>query len=142
LELSLIAPRGLEGAAREGKRSIRGALESTRRAMERSGFTYGGKVQVGLVYTTDFARHAFSADHTFVCVPQKDRLICVEKTGPSGPFVRAHFKSAEDLARYEAAPYLDYPLSAGQAGYGCPIAVTLDGRTIQIFQPAKGVTHQ
>jgi len=136
LALSLIAPRRLDGAATECKSSIEAALVECRQAMERSGFAYGRKLQIGFVYRADFATHALSADHAFVYVPLKDRLVCVEKTSPTGPFVRADFRSAKDLARYEAAAYLDYPLAAGQTGFGCPIVVTLDKRSIQIFKPA------
>src|SRR5208283_3372882 len=134
LELSLIAPRSLEGAVTEHESNIRAAWEATHRAMERSGLAFGGKLQVGFVYPADFKGHVLSADHAFVCIPQKERWICVEKTSPTGPFVRADFKSTQDLARYEAATYLDYPLAAGQTGYDCPIVVTLDNRIIQIFR--------
>ncbi len=140
LELSLIAPRSLEGAATGRERDIRAAWESIHRAMERSGFAYGGKLQVGFVYPADFKGHVLSADHAFVCIPQKEHWICVEKTSPTGPFVRADFKSTQDLARYEAATYLDFPLAAGQSGYDCPIIVTLDNGIIQIFRPTGGRT--
>ena len=140
LELSLVAPHGL-GGGRNGvrKSSIREALEESRRAMERFGFGYGGKAEIGFSRTlADFERRALSADHAFVCVPHKGGLICVEKTSPTGLVVCADFKSAEDLGRYEAMAYVDYPFTARQTGYGCPnLAVALfDNRTIQIFQPA------
>ncbi len=136
LALSLIAPRALDGTEAGHKSDINAALAALFRSMERFGFSCHGKLRLGLVLVADFKGHAIAADHAFVCLRHDGKWVCLEKTSPQGPYVRADFDTERDLARYEASTYVDFPLTEHQTGYGCPVAVTLGDRVVSIDDPA------
>lgn len=135
LELSLIAPRELMEFEAQSEKIIRATHQACCQAMESFGFVYDQKVQLGLVSCVDFKGHSINPDHVFVCVRREDRLICLEKTSPKGPYVRADFGSEEDLGRYELSTYVDYPLAPGDSGHGSPVVVSLGKQILMLHQP-------
>jgi hypothetical protein len=136
LELSLVAAHELLGTNADSRQNLQDAFAAFFRALERDGFVFTKDVQVGLAWFVDYNRHWIKPDHAFICLPRNNRFLCLEKTSSRGPYLRAEFKSEEDVGRYHSSSYVDFPLKAGEFGYGCPIAVSLGNRIIGVYEPA------
>jgi hypothetical protein len=69
-------------------------------ALKRSGFVFPTEFKLGLARYVNPERDWAYADHAFLCFANGNRLVCLEKVGSRGPYVRAEFGSEQDLARF------------------------------------------
>ena len=94
--------------------------------LKRSGFVFPANFTVGFVFVALPSRHYIWADHAFLCFSQDGKLICLEKVGACGPYVRAEFGGAEDLGRFVCWDYLSQPRKSS-------LAVSLNDRLIGVW---------
>jgi hypothetical protein len=100
LVLSIRATRFLAGPTATNELAWRGAFASYMRGLKEGGLVFPKGFKVGLGFYASPKVWRFIADHAFLSIPARGRLVCVEKNGGPGPYVRAEFGSEEDLARY------------------------------------------
>lgn len=107
--------------------------------MKDGGFVYPQKFKLGLGFfvllNSGESRVYLSASHAFICIPKGNRLICLEKNGSPGPYVRAEFECEEDLARYISWPMLEDAKHPKLGVRGCPVLVSLNERVLGVYLP-------
>jgi hypothetical protein len=91
--------------------------------LRRSGFVFPTNFTVGFVFVAHPSQYYVWADHAFLCFSQSGKLICLEKVGGAGPYVRAEFGCAEDLGHFVCWDYLSEPRKSS-------LAVSLNDRLI------------
>lgn len=94
--------------------------------LQRSGFVFPTKFKVGFVFVAQPFHNYVWADHAFLCFSQDGKLICLEKAGSRGPYVRAEFGCAEDLGHFVCEDYLSEPRKSS-------LAVSLNDRLIGLW---------
>jgi len=94
--------------------------------LKRSGFVFPTNFKVGFVFVAHPVLNYVWADHSFLCFSQDGKLICLEKVGSRGPYVRAEFGNAEDLGHFVCWDYLSEPRKSS-------LAVSLNDRLIGLW---------
>ena len=112
----------------------RAAFASYLRSMKTAGFGFPTRFELGLGFYALPKAGRFFPDHAFVCIRKPGRLICIEKNGSPGPYVRAEFRSEKDLSDYVSWSLLedtkkykaDFPGGSG-------VLVSLNDRLIGVY---------
>ncbi len=63
-------------------------------------------------------------------------MICLEKNGSPGPYVRAEFECEEDVARYVSWTMLEDAKNPKLNAYGHPVLVSLNEQLVGVYIPA------
>ena len=134
LILAVRATRFLAGGpAATNEPAWRAAFDSYIRGLKEGGFVFPNGVKLGLGFYLHPKQWRFFADHAFLCIPKQGRLICLEKNGSPGPYVRADFESEEDVADYMSWSMLEDAKNPKLLAYGLPVLVSLDDRPIGVY---------
>jgi hypothetical protein len=136
LVLSMRATRGLVGPNPTNEMAWCAAFATFVRGMKDGGFSFPQKFKLGLGFYVNVNWRCFGADHAFICIPRGNRVICLEKNGCPGPYVRAEFESEEELARYISWPMLEDAKNPKLMAYGSPVIVSLNDRLLGVYVPA------
>jgi hypothetical protein len=136
LVLSVRATRGLSGPDPTNEMAWRAAFATWVRGMKDGGFVFPQRFKLGLAFYANSKWRCFGPDHAFICIARGNRLICLEKNGCPGPYVRAEFESEEDLARYISWPMLEDARNPKLMAYGSPVLVSLNDRVVRVYLPA------
>jgi hypothetical protein len=136
LGLSLRAARHLADGELHGTEGVNAAFAQYIAALKRDGFVFprGFKVGLGLYVNPKF--RYIMGDHAFLCFPGRGRLICLEKNGAKGPYVRAEFASKLDLGRYVSWSLLRDANDPKEKEYGCAVLVSINDQLIGSYRPA------
>lgn len=135
LVLALTAPRRLPTGLTDSHEGLRAIHAEHIRQVKADGFRFPTKYELGLVFYVDVKRGFIKADHAFICFPQGDRLVTVEKTSSSGPYVRAEFGALDDLALYSSLGERGDTNNPKDCDYGSSVVVSLNERVIGTFRP-------
>lgn len=100
LALSLRGTRQFGRQVSNSQKDLRGVFKEFVGQVERDGFKFPERFQVGLGCWVNLKHQYLKPDHAFICIRKGGRLVCVEKDGAKGPYVRVEFESEQDLARY------------------------------------------
>jgi hypothetical protein len=133
LGLSLRAARGLAKGDLTRKEGIAAAFAEYVAALKRDGFAFPRGVRLGLGLFVNSEQRYIVGDHAFLCIPKSGSLICLEKNGPQGPYVRVEFDSEADLADFVSWSLLRDAVNPKKTHYGDTILVSLNERLIGIF---------
>jgi hypothetical protein len=133
LVLSVRAGRHLPGSDPTNEMAWRAAFATFVSGLKESGFVFPRNFKLGLGFYVDVETRRIFADHAFICIPKGGRLICLEKNGQAGPFVRAEFESEEEVARYISWTMLQSAKDPKAPVYGYPVLVSLNDRLIGVY---------
>jgi hypothetical protein len=133
LELSVRAGRHLPGSDPTNEMAWRAAFATFVSGLKESGFVFPRNFKLGLGFYVDVETRRIFADHAFICIPKGGRLICLEKNGSAGPYVRAEFESEEEVARYISWTMLQIAKNPKSPTYGCPVLVSVNDRLIGVY---------
>jgi hypothetical protein len=133
LELSVRAGRHLPGPDPTNEMTWRAAFATFASGLKESGFVFPRNFKLGLGFYVDVETRRIFADHAFICIPKGGRLICLEKNGSAGPYVRAEFESEEEVARYISWTMLQTAKNPKAPVYGYPVLVSLNDRLIGVY---------
>jgi hypothetical protein len=111
----------------------RDAVSRLSAALKRSGFVFPTEFTLGLAFFVNPERDWAYADHAFLCFANGNRLVCLEKVGSRGPYVRAEFGSAEDLARFVSWDELQPSNAPNYHERGSSVAVSLNDRLLGVW---------
>lgn len=100
LAIALRGARRLAPGVSNRRRELRAVFSDYVRMVQRDGFKYPSQFKVGLGFWANPTYGYLEPAHAFICFCKGGRLVCVEKDGCKGPYVRLEFESEEDLARY------------------------------------------
>jgi len=106
----------------------RAAFTSYVRGLKEGGFVFPKHFKLGLGFCAAPQVRRFYPDHAFLCILKHGRLICVEKNGQVGPYVRAEFNSEADLARY-----ISWSLLKGHEKTDAAVLVSLNDKLIGVY---------
>jgi hypothetical protein len=135
LGLSLGAARHLAKGDLNRREGVQAAFVEYVVALERDGFQFPQGFRLGLgLYVNPKSRYLVG-DHAFLCIPKSGWLICIEKNGSRGPYVRVEFKSEADLGRYISWSLLRDVDNPKKKEYGNSVLVSLNDQLIGIFVP-------
>ena len=133
LVLSVRAGRHLSGPDPTNEMAWRAAFVTFASGLKESGFVFPRNFKLGLGFYVDVETRRIFADHAFICIPKGGRLICLEKNGSAGPYVRAEFESEEEVARYISWTMLQSAKNPKAPVYGYPVLVSLNDRLIGVY---------
>ncbi len=136
LVLSVRAGRRLAGPDPANEIAWRAAFAAFVRGLKEGGFVFPRNFKLGLGFYVNVKRRYFGADHAFICIPKSGRLICLEKNGSHGPYVRAEFESEEEVARYMSWTMLQDARNPKLNAYGFPVLVSLNDRVLGVYSSA------
>jgi hypothetical protein len=137
LGLALRAPRRLSDDDADVDSSVQAALATYVKAVQRDGFAFPREFRLGLAYHVSLKRRYIRGDHAFICIPKNERLVCLEKNGSKGPYVRVEFASEEDLGRYMSWSLLQEASNPKDDAYGCAVVVSLNDRLVRTYLPVS-----
>lgn len=109
----------------------RAAVTSYFRSLQAGGFVIPKGFQLGLGFYAMAKLGRLQSDHAFLCIPQQGRLVCIEKNGGPGPYVRAEFESEQDLACYMSWSMLEDARKNKNLEY---VLVSLNDRLIGAYR--------
>ncbi len=135
LLLSVRVGREITGPDPGNEIAWRGAFATFVRGMKESGFAFPQRFKLGLGFYVSVKTRYFGADHAFICSPKRGRMICLEKNGSPGPYVRAEFESEQDVARYMSWQMLEDAKDPKLNAYGRPVLVSLNDRLLGVYIP-------
>jgi hypothetical protein len=101
--------------------------------LKESGFVFPRNFKLGLGFYVDVETRRIFTDHAFICIPMGGRLICLEKNGSAGPYVRAEFESEEEVVRYISWTMLQNAKNPKTPVYGFPVLVSLNDQLIGVY---------
>jgi hypothetical protein len=135
LMLSIRATRFLPGPGATNELAWRAAFASYIRGLKEGGLVFPKAFKLGLGFYATPKLWRFFADHALVCIPAQGRLVCVEKNGSPGPYVRAEFECEEDLARYISWSMLEdaNAKKRKENHSGGAVLVSLNDRVIGVY---------
>ena len=102
--------------------------------LKQDGFTFPHACKLGLGLYVNLEHRYVKADHAFICIPQNDRLICLEKNGSRGPYVRIEFSSENDLGAYMSWSLLQDATNPKECDYGSAVLVSLNDRLVGVYR--------
>jgi hypothetical protein len=105
--------------------------------LHRDGFEFPQKMQVGMVFYVSAKRGFLKADHAFLCFKTGNKITTLEKTSPTGPFIRGEFENEKDLAAYASTAERTDSNNPKDIDYGVTVIVSLNDRLIGIFRPKE-----
>ena len=111
----------------------RAAFGSYIRGLKEGGLVFPKHFKLGLGFYAAPQIGRFFPDHAFLCILQQGRLICVEKNGQVGPYVRAEFNSEADLARYISWSMLEGLKKDKEQPPMAAVLVSLNDRLIGVY---------
>lgn len=135
LGLALSAPRRLRAGATNSDQGLRIIHADLVDQIKADGFKFPTSAQLGLVFYVDVKRGFIKPDHSFICILQGNRLITVEKTSSTGPYVRAEFENTDDIALYSSQGERDDTNNSQDVDYGSSVVVSLNEKVIGTFRP-------
>jgi len=141
LGLVLRAARRLSGSLSASREGLEKAFEQYVRRVREDGFEFPRKFKLGLGFYVNLRSRYIVADHAFICMPEGGRLVCVEKNGSPGPYVRAEFESPADLARYVSWSLLEAAKDPKVKERGNSVLVSLNEELIGVF-PSRATPKQ
>ena len=136
LLLSIRVGRCVTGPDPTSEVAWRSAFATFVKGLKDSGFVFPRTFKLGLGFYVDAKRRYFGADHAFICIPKSGRVICLEKNGCPGPYVRAEFESEEEVARYISWTMVQDAQNPKLNAYGRPVLVSLNDRVLGVYSPA------
>jgi hypothetical protein len=135
LGLSLRAPRKIRPGETETDATLQARFIKHIKALGQDGFQFSTNTQLGMVFYVDAKRGFIKAEHGFICLRSGNKLTTLEKTSPTGPYVRGEFESEEDLAAYASMAERADTNNPQDCDYGETVIVSLNDRLIGIFRP-------
>jgi hypothetical protein len=111
----------------------RDAVSRGSAALKHSGFAFPTEFELGLAIYVNPERDWAYADHAFLCFTNGSRLVCLEKVGSRGPYVRAEFGSEQDLARFVSWDELQPSNAPDYHERGSSVAVSFNDRLIGVW---------
>ncbi len=131
---SMRATRAVMGADPTSEEAWRSAFATWVQSLKEGGFVFPRNFQLGVGFFVYPKQRYFRANHAFLCLPEKGRLICLEKDGSPGPYVRMEFESEEDMALFMSWPLLeDRKDPKLQYLRGAPALISLNERLIGVY---------
>lgn len=137
LGLSLRAPRKIRPGETETDEKLRARFAEHIKVLHQDGFEFPKKIQVGMVFYVDAGRGFIMSDHAFLCLRTGKKLTTLEKTSPTGPFVRGEFEDVADLAAYTCMAERTDSNNHQDCDYGDTVIVSLNDQLIGIFRSKK-----
>jgi hypothetical protein len=137
LGLALRAPRKIRVGETETDEKLRARFAEHVKVLRQDGFEFSGQMQVGMVFYVDAKRGYMKSDHAFLCFKSGKTLTTVEKTSPTGPFIRGEFEDPNDLAAYASTAERTDSNNPEDSDYGETVITTLNDEVIGIFRPKK-----
>jgi len=134
LGLALRAPRRLRAGATDSDHGLRLICADLLQQIKADGFKFPTNAQLGLVFYVDLKRGFIKSDHSFICITQRSRLITVEKTSSTGPFVRAEFGNMDDIALYSSLGQREDTNNPKDVDFGSSVVVTLNENVIGTYR--------
>lgn len=135
LGLALRAARRLPDNCSDQDSSLQAAFAGYVKALQEDGFKFPQEFKLGLAFYVNLKHRYLVGDHAFLCIPSQGRLICLEKNGSRGPYVRVEFQSEADLGRYISWSLLKDTADPKKKEYGNQVLVSLNDRLIGIYRP-------
>lgn len=133
LILSITATRGVTAADPLSEEAWRSAFATWVRGLKEGGFIFPREFKLGMRFFVQPKLRYLWTNHAFFCFPENGRLICLEKNGSPGPYVRAEFKSEEDLAAYMRWAMLEDRKNPKLPIYGSPVLISLNDQLIGVY---------
>ena len=135
LGLALRAARRVSSNYADNDSGVQAAFADYVKAVERDGFAFPQDFKLGLALYVNLKSQYIRGDHSFICIPNNHRLVCLEKNGSKGPYVRVEFESEADLGQYMGRDLLRAASNPEDDDYGSAVVVSLNERLIQIYRP-------
>lgn len=133
LNLALRAARSVEPDASTPEAMVRQSFLKFLNGMKRGEFVFPRECEVGLAFFARPGAGYVFADHAFLCFRRNNRLICLEKVGSPGPYVRAEFSSEADLGRFVSWDELQAIRHSSSSGDDSAVAVSLNERVVGLW---------
>jgi hypothetical protein len=132
---SIRATRGVSGDPMS-QEAWRSAFATWVRGLKEAGFVFPREFKLGMGFSIYPRQRYLCPGHIFLCFPQDGRLICLQKEGSPGPYVRVEFKSQEDMARYMCWPKLEQQKDPKlQDAHDSPALISLNDQLIAVYAP-------
>lgn len=133
LNLALRAARSVDSALSSPDAMARESFSVFLSGMKQSGFVFPQQCEVGIAFFARPKAGYVFADHAFLCIRRHGRLICLEKVGSPGPYVRAEFASEDDLGRFVSWDELQAIRHSSDGADQSSVAVSLNDRLIGLW---------
>jgi hypothetical protein len=103
--------------------------------VRQDGFNFPKDFKIVMVFYVDLKRRFLKADHALICIPKTGHNFTVEKTSPTGPYVRGDFEAETDVASYASLAERGDTNNPKDPDYGSTVVVSMNERLIGIYRP-------
>ena len=135
IAVSLKGERSLSGEYQDTDDAIRSLFATWNALRKRDGLEFPKKIKVVECGYIPMRFRYWAIDHVAVCVEEGGKLVCVEKNGPHGPFMRIDFNNEMEVGQYMAGKLLPDSRDPKEINYQAPVFISVNDQLIYIARP-------